>query len=118
MTVDQIKDAVCKVLSEKKAADITVLNVHNQTTLADYFVIATGRSTAQVKSLSENLEEKLELDFGISPTRTEGQREGRWVVLDYGGVIVHIFNDETRMLYNLERLWTNGANVEKISDDY
>ena len=89
---------------------LTVLNVAHLTVVADYFVICTARSNKQVKALAEYLEEKLG-DEGVTVLRTDGVREGKWAVLDYGSVIVHIFNDDTRMFYCLEKLWTDGDNV-------
>lgn len=103
MTPSQLKDNVVKYLQEKKAEDITVINVTDQTTIADYFIIATGKSTTQVKALTEFLEEKME-ENEIFATRKDGEREARWVVIDYASVIVHIFNDSMRDFYNLEKL--------------
>ncbi len=103
-----------EILSGKKATDILKIDVTDKTILADYYVIATGRSMTHVKSLAENLEEELDKQ-GVSPLRREGVRDGRWAVLDYGDVIVHIFNDESRLFYHLERLWDNGENTEKMN---
>ena len=104
--------ACAKALSDKKAQDIVILDVRDQTIVCSYFVIASGRSTTQVKSLCENLEEKFSKE-GVEPRRTEGVRDGRWGVVDYGDVIVHIFNDESRLFYHLERLWEEGDNVKR-----
>ena len=101
-----------KALDAKKGKDIKVLEIDKITTLADYFVICTAKSNKQVKALAEMLEEKLE-EQGEKPNHEDGLRDGKWAVLDYGSVIVHIFNDETRMFYCLEKLWTDGKNVEK-----
>lgn len=113
MEAKELALKVCGILSEKKATDILKINVADKTILADYYVIATGRSMTHVKSLAENLEEELD-KIGVSPLRREGVREGRWAVLDYGDVIVHVFNDESRLFYHLERLWDNGENTEKM----
>ncbi|HIU21909.1 MAG TPA: ribosome silencing factor [Candidatus Limadaptatus stercorigallinarum] len=111
MSPEEIKNAVCKELDERKAVDITVLNVSHLTVVADYFVICTARSNKQVKALAEYVSEKLE-DAGVPTLRSDGVREGKWAVLDFGSVIVHVFNDDTRMFYCLEKLWTDGDNVE------
>lgn len=111
MTNEILKDKICKILDDKKAVDISVLKVKEMTVIADYFIVCTGRSTTQVKTLSEEVVEKLELE-DIKPLRTDGIKEGKWAVIDYGGIIVHIFNDETRFFYCLEKLWSNGSNVE------
>ena len=111
MSPEEIKNAVCKELDERKAVDITVLNVSHLPVVADYFVICTARSNKQVKALAEYVSEKLE-DAGVPTLRSDGVREGKWAVLDFGSVIVHVFNDDTRMFYCLEKLWTDGDNVE------
>lgn len=107
---------ICKILSSKKAKGIVYLAVEDKTTLCDYFVICGGSSKTQVKSLAENLDEKLEKEHGITPRRFEGVREGRWAVLDYADVIVHIFGDQERDFYNLERLWEDGENLVRYED--
>ena len=112
MESKQFTEEICKFLSSKKAEDILMIDVREKTVLCDYFVIASGRNTTQVKSLCENLEEKFSKE-GVEPRRTEGVRDGRWGVVDYGDVIVHIFNDESRLFYHLERLWEEGDNVKR-----
>ena len=107
---------ICKFLSDKKASGIVYIDVESKTSLCDYFIICSGRSSTQVKSLAENLDEKMEEQYGIIPRRKEGLREGRWAVLDYEDVIVHIFNDEERDFYHLERLWEDGKNLTKYEE--
>lgn len=116
MTSNEKTLLICKLLSEKKAENIVYIAVESKTSLCDYFVIAAGRSKTQVKSLAENLEEKLEKEYGEIPRRREGISEGRWAVLDYADVIVHIFGDEERDFYNLERLWEDGENLTRYKD--
>ncbi len=108
---------ICGYLSDKKAYGIVYIDVESKTSLCDYFVICSGRSSTQVKSLAENLEEKMEKDCSLTPRRREGVREGRWAVLDYQDVIVHIFNDEERDFYRLERLWEDGKNLTRYEDE-
>ena len=112
LTAEQIAVIAARALEDKKAKDVKVLKTREQTILADYFVICTAKSNKQVKALAEMLEEKLE-ERGEKPNHEDGMRDGKWAVLDYASVIVHIFNDETRMFYCLEKLWTDGGNVEK-----
>ncbi len=111
----ELARACCKILSDKKAKDIVILNVSEQTVVCSYFVIASGSSTTQVRALGDNVEELLKKE-GYAPVRTEGMREGRWAVLDYGDVVVHIFNEESRLFYYLERLWDSGRNVERYEE--
>lgn len=109
----KLKEEICKVLVAKKANDIVCINVSKKTTLSDYFIIASGRSTTQVKALCEYVEEGLS-KMGVDVRRREGESEGRWAVLDYGDVIVHVFDDENRLFYHLEKLWEDGDNFERI----
>lgn len=116
MTSKEKSELICKLLSDKKARSIVYIDVEEKTSLCDYFVICSGTSSTQVKSLAENLDEKLDKEYSIVPRRKEGVREGRWAVLDYQDVIVHIFNDEERDFYCLERLWEDGKNLTKYVD--
>jgi ribosome-associated protein len=103
---------ICKVLSDKKGEDILSIDVRSKTDIADYYVIAGGRSMTHTRSLIEHVEEEMD-KIGVAPIRREGVREGRWAVLDYGDVVVHIFNDESRLFYHLESLWADDKNVER-----
>ena len=107
---------VCKALADKRGKDIVALYVREKTDLCDYFVIASGSNAPQIRAMGERVEELVEREYGVTPTRTEGVRDGRWAVIDYGDVIVHIFNDETRLFYHLERLWKDGGNLERFDD--
>jgi ribosome-associated protein len=109
MTENALARRIAGILHEKKAQDIMVLEVGHLTVLADYLVIATGRSPLQVKALGEEVDDRL-AEAGVVLRRREGQNEGRWIVMDYGAVIVHIFHQEERAFYNLERLWEDGRN--------
>lgn len=101
---------ICKFLSEKSAVDIRVVEIAGMSDLADNFVICSGRSAPQVKALFEHLEEEME-KLGKFALRKEGMSEGRWIAVDYGDVIVHIFHKDTREIYALDTLWNNGRNV-------
>ncbi len=109
---NEFVEKICAVLSARKAQDIVSVDVKEKSSVADYYVIASGRSMAQTRALIEHVEEEMD-KIGIAPVRREGVREGRWAVLDYGDVIVHIFNDETRLFYHLENLWGDESNVKK-----
>ncbi len=112
--VKQIALAVAAELNLHKAHDIDIIDLSGKTIVADYFVIASATSTTQVKALMGYAEDKLTKAFGIDPIRRDVDSE--WIALDYGGVIVHIFTDKTREFYNIERLWSDGANVTRIGD--
>jgi ribosome-associated protein len=107
---------VCKALADKRGKDIVALYVREKTDLCDYFIIASGSNAPQIRAMGERVEELVEKNLGLIPSRTEGVRDGRWAVVDYGDVIVHIFNDETRLFYHLERLWTDGGNLQRFDD--
>ncbi len=117
ITSKQLAVSVCKALADKRGKDIVALYVREKTDLCDYFVIASGSNAPQIKAMGERVEELVERDLGVVPTRTEGVRDGRWAVVDYGDVIVHIFNDETRLFYHLERLWADGANLQRFDEE-
>ena len=107
--------AICKCLSDKKAEDIKIVDIKGMTDIADYFVVCSGRSMSQVKALYDYLDETMEKN-GVTAIRCEGVREGRWIAVDYGEVIVHIFYKDARDVYALDVLWNNGTNVEKYQD--
>ncbi len=116
MTSLETTIAICKCLSDKKGKGIVYISVGDASSICDYFVVAGGSSKIQVRTLAENLEEKMEKDYDLTPRRSEGIREGRWAVLDYADVVVHIFQDEERDFYNLERLWESGNNIVHFED--
>lgn len=99
-------DAVCaaETALDKKAQDIILLEVSQLTTYADYFLICSGRSSIQVKAIVASIEQELK-ERGIRPLHIEGQSEARWVLMDYDELIVHVFHEEARGFYDLERLW-------------
>ena len=101
-----ISQDIVKILTEKKALDVELIPVHGKTVLADYFVIATGTSTTHIKSLSDEVEFVLKRDHNLMPDHIEGLSTGRWVLMDYKDIIVHIFHPEERGHYSLEKLWT------------
>lgn len=102
---------ICKVLDDKKALDIKALYVADKTIVAEWFIVCSGRSSVQVKTLCDELEEKAP-GLGLEARRKEGYNEGRWIVLDFSNVLVHIFHPEEREYYHLERLWEDGENID------
>ena len=112
MTAKQTVKAICEALLEKKAQDIQVLQVERLTELTEYFVICSATSTTQVKSLADNVEWRLKYDHETVVHHTEGYESAQWMLLDYGCVVVHVFDNEARAFYSLERLWSDGKPVD------
>ncbi len=96
--------ALCEVLYDKKAQDIIAIHVEDKTIIADWFVICSGRAVPQVKAICEEIEEKAP-GIGLTLRRKEGYTEGRWIVLDFANILVHLFIPDERKYYNMERLW-------------
>ena len=111
MTPKEMAIAAVKALDSKKGADIKVMEVTELTSLADYFVICTGSSNTQINALCDAVEKALG-EAGETVRRREGYRGGTWVLLDYGCLVVHVFNRETRAFYDLERLWQDGTPLD------
>lgn len=107
---------LARLLYDRKAQDIAVLNVTHLTVLCDTMVIASGRSNTQVSALADAVDELMAQE-GLDLRRSEGRREGRWIVLDYGQVIVHLFHRDERTFYGLDRLWNDGTNAVSLPFD-
>jgi ribosome-associated protein len=99
-----------EIASDRKAEDIVMLDISKVSIIADYFVICTGTSDRHVKAIAKEIDEKLG-HSKVNPLNVEGMNEARWVLLDYGPVIVHVFDQETRDLYRLEQLWAGAQPV-------
>ena len=112
MNSDILSERIAGILLDKKARDIDTIKIDKITILADYFVIATGTSTVNIRSLSDEVKEVLESE-GVECLHVEGYVSGRWILMDYGSVIVHIFHEEERKYYSLERLWSDGVMKRK-----
>ena len=101
-----------RALADKKAKEIQALEISDLTTLADYFVIATGSSNTQINALVDNVEKVLHEEAGEEALHREGYRGGTWVLLDYGCIAIHVFSSEAREFYGLERLWRDGKPLD------
>lgn len=113
MEINQIKEMVklaYKALDEKKAKDITVLDIGRVTVLADYFVIASAENSRQLGALADSVDEVLGR-AGYEHRAVEGYDSGSWILMDYNDVVVHIFNRDDRQFYDLERIWRDGKRV-------
>ena len=111
MNTQEKLEKIVKILDSKKAENIQVIGITNLTIIADYFIIATGTSTTQVKSLADEVDFQLG-QLGVEPRGIEGVRAANWIVLDYGDIVVHVFYRDTRDEYQLERLWADGEQVD------
>ena len=105
---------IAKVLDEKKAIDIVAIKTEEVTIVSDYFIIASGTSNTHAKSLVDDVEYEIKQRFGVDPEHIEGRATG-WILLDYGCVLVHVFDPQSREYYNLDRLWGDAAKID-ISD--
>lgn len=95
---------IAAAASDKKAFDIQILDMRNISLVTDYFIVCSGNSTTQVKAIADNIDEKLAKQ-GLKMLHKEGYNEARWILLDFGACVVHVFVDEERRFYNIERLW-------------
>lgn len=108
-------DKVVNILLEKKAQDVLRVDIAAMTVIADAFIVCSGRTNIQVRALADELGDKL-AEAGIPVLRREGFETARWIVLDLGAVLVHIFHKDDRAFYNLERLWSSGGNITAYED--
>ena len=114
---------IARTLDEKLGKDITILNISNVSSLADYFVIVNGDSTPQVKELMNNTKERIKELFSRSPVRMENDMKNRWNLLDYGDVVVHILHKEERETYAIEKFWSHAFSIpeaewKELSEEY
>ncbi len=107
----ELAEIAVKALDSKKGKEIRLIRIDKITTIAEYFVICTGTSNTQINALCDAVEKEL-TEKGEEPLHREGYRGGTWVLLDYGCVVVHVFNDEARKFYSLEHLWADGEEVD------
>lgn len=107
----ELAEIAVKALDSKKGKEIRLIRIDKITTLAEYFVICTSTSNTQINALCDAVEKEL-TEKGEEPLHREGYRGGTWVLLDYGCVVVHVFNDEARKFYSLEHLWADGEEVD------
>ena len=111
MTALELAQESAKILHNKKAMEIKIIGIEDISVLTDYFVIANGTSNTHVKALADEVEYQLK-QKGIVPGHIEGHNNNGWILMDYGNVIVHVFQQETREFYDLDRLWKDGVQVD------
>ncbi len=105
MNPEEIAQAVAEYASDAKAVEIVQLDLRGLTSVADYFVICTGRSDRQVRAIHDRIHLGMKDQRGVLPTRVDGATQSQWILMDYGDVIVHVFTPEMREFYRLEQLW-------------
>ena len=110
-TEKMMAQIACKAIDDKKGQDIKIIDIHNVSVIADYFVIASGTNSNQVQAFVDNVEEQLGR-AGFEAKQIEGNRNSSWILMDYGDVIVHVFDEENRLFYDLERIWRDGKVLE------
>lgn len=112
---DKLIDAIKEGLLEKKGVDILILDVRGLTTLTEYFIVCSGTSETQIRALANSVTENTKKELGESVWKQEGMDARRWIILDYVNVVVHIFNEEKRNFYGIERMW-NDAEITEVTD--
>lgn len=111
VTVESMTKEICDAISDKLGKDIAVLNIGKVSSLCDYFIIASGSTARQVKAIADSVEDAM-TELGIEARGKEGRDTQNWILLDYGDVMVHIFDEENRGFYNLEKLWKDAPYVD------
>lgn len=115
MDINQSKNMArqaIKALEDKKAEDIHVIDISEISVVADYFIIANGNNRSQIQAMADNVQEMLG-KAGYAMRQVEGYNTANWILMDFGDVIVHIFDKENRLFYNLERIWRDGKAIER-----
>ena len=112
--VKRMAGVAIRALEDKKAEDIRVIDIRQVSVLSDYFIIANGTNTSQIQALADEVEEKLGRE-GYPLRQMEGYDHANWVLLDFGDIIIHIFDKENRLFYDLERIWRDGKMIEPDS---
>lgn len=110
MESKELAKKICDALADKKGEDIKIINISNVSVMADYFIIASGTNRSQVQAMADNVEEMLG-KAGTEPKQIEGYQSANWILMDYRDVIVHIFDRENRLFYDLERIWRDGTSL-------
>ena len=111
MNSEELAKKIVRLLDGKKGMDIVGVDIHELTTIGDYFILVTGTSSPHVKALAEEVEDSLAKE-GLEPRRIEGAQSATWILMDYQDVILHIFTKETRDFYNMERLWSDAPRLD------
>ena len=112
MNSKELARMACEALEDKKARDVKIIDIEQVSTLADYFIIASGTNRNQVQAMADNVEEVLGR-AGYEPKQIEGYQTGNWILMDYRDIVIHVFDEENRLFYDLERIWRDGSVIER-----
>lgn len=110
----KLAKAAVRVAAENRGQDILLLDLSEQTSLFDYFIIATGQSRRQIAAMASEIDRAMKVEFNERKLSLSGYEESRWIILDYGSIVVHLFDEDTRQFYDLESLWGDGKQVNII----
>lgn len=110
--MDKILNTIYNAIDDKKGGNTRILDISAITTISDYFIITSGNNYNQVRAIADNVEEELLKNHGMRPERVEGYNNGEWILLDYIDYVIHVFDREQRLFYDIERIWSDGKEIE------
>lgn len=110
--MDKILNTIYNAIDDKKGGNTRILDISEITTISDYFIVTSGNNYNQVKAIADNVEEELLKKHGMRPQRVEGYNNGEWILLDYIDYVIHVFDREQRLFYDIERIWSDGKEIE------
>ena len=110
--MDKILNTIYNAIDDKKGVNTRILDISAITTISDYFIVTSGNNYNQVWAIADNVEEELLKKHGMRPERVEGYNNGEWILLDYIDYVIHVFDREQRLFYDIERIWSDGKEIE------
>lgn len=110
--MDKILNTIYNAIDDKKGVNTRILDILAITTISDYFIVTSGNNYNQVRAIADNVEEELLKKHGMRPERVEGYNNGEWILLDYIDYVIHVFDREQRLFYDIERIWSDGKEIE------
>ena len=110
--MDKILNTIYNAIDDKKGGNTRILDISAITTISDYFIVTSGNNYDQVRAIADNVEEELLKKHGMRPERVEGYNNGEWILLDYIDYVIHVFDREQRLFYDIERIWSDGKEIE------
>ena len=110
--MDKILNTIYNAIDDKKGGNTRILDISAITTISDYFIITSGNNYNQVRAIADNVEEELLKKHGMRPERVEGYNNGEWILLEYIDYVIHVFDREQRLFYDIERIWSDGKEIE------